>query len=147
VLEIRAATPEANTAAIDPADLVSEKLAKLAFDLSSRYRPLCKREIQPFERGYWRIPCAGWPADVRRDLWLFLTNYIQSGLAGWAVWCRRDEDHGQVRLYCWAHVAKHMYLLLYIGSGRLLKGTPAKWVDAEGEVVIEVTPHERPAAT
>jgi hypothetical protein len=56
------------------------------------------------------------------------------------VWCRRSEDWSQIRLYGWAHVAKHTYLLLYLASGRVVKMTGARWVDAEGEVIIAVAP-------
>lgn len=143
VLEIRSPSPPVAADTIEPADLVSDMLAKLARDISSRYRPLVRRPTQPFERGYWRLNCSAWPRDARRSLWLFLTNYLKSQLAGWGVWCRRDPPHALVRLFCWAHVAKHMYLLLYIGSGRLLKGTRAEWIDAEGYVVLEVPPVDR----
>ena len=140
-LEIRAPSPPAGTDDLAPSQLISEKLAKLACDISSRYRPQVRRATEPFERGYWRLDCGAWDDETRRDLWLFLTNYIESGLAGWGVWCRRDASRTGLRLYSWAHVAKHMYLLLYIGSGRRLKFTGTQWVGADGEVVLEVPPH------
>ncbi|UKZ73186.1 hypothetical protein TrVFT333_000827 [Trichoderma virens FT-333] len=128
---------------IEPEDLISDKLAKLAKDLSSRYRPIAKRPTEPLERGYWLLNCTGWSQDTRLEAWVFLANYLRSGLAGWGVWCRRDESHNWIRLYCWAHVAKHMYLLLYLASGRHLKTTGAQWIDGDGEVVLEVSPVEK----
>ncbi|KAL6872660.1 hypothetical protein HDV57DRAFT_255178 [Trichoderma longibrachiatum] len=139
-LEIRPPSPPAGIVDLEPADLIPDKLAKLAQDLSSRYRPVPRRELEPLERGYWLVDCSGWSDDVFREGWLFLGNYLRSGLAGWGVWCRRDEARRWIRLYCWAHVAKHAYLLLYLASGRQMKGTGAKWIGADGEVAVEVLP-------
>jgi hypothetical protein len=123
--------------------LISEKLAKLARDLSSRYRPTTKRDIEAFERGYWLINCNGWDPTVRFDTWVFLANYLKSGLAGWGTWCRRDKTHDWIRLYCWGHVVKHTYLLLYLASGRQIKTSGAKWYGADGEVALEIPPYEK----
>ncbi|KAK7430772.1 hypothetical protein QQZ08_002561 [Neonectria magnoliae] len=142
-LEIRPPSPPVGVADVDPSDLVSEKMAKLASDLSSRYRPAWKREIDPFERGYWLLDCTGWSPDVRFSAWGFLTNYLRSGLAGWGTWCRRDNSHDWIRLYCWGHVAKHTYLLLYLASGRQLKNTGARWYGAGGELVLDVPPYDK----
>ncbi|EGR47760.1 uncharacterized protein TRIREDRAFT_22573 [Trichoderma reesei QM6a] len=142
-LEIRPPSPPAGIVDLEPADLVPDKLAKLAQDLSSRYRPVARRDLEPLERGYWLIDCTGWSDDVFREGWLFLGNYLRSGLAGWGVWCRRDESRSWIRLYCWAHVAKHTYLLLYLASGRQMKGTGGKWIGADGEVALEVLPVEK----
>ncbi|KAI1031599.1 hypothetical protein LB504_001217 [Fusarium proliferatum] len=142
-LEIRPPSPPVGVDDIDPADLISEKLAKLARDLSSRYRPTIKRDIEAFERGYWLINCSGWDPDVRFDTWIFLANYLKSGLAGWGTWCRRDRTHDWIRLYCWGHVAKHTYLLLYLASARQVKTSGAKWYGADGEVALEILPYEK----
>ncbi|KAF7536613.1 hypothetical protein G7Z17_g13014 [Cylindrodendrum hubeiense] len=143
-LEIRAPSPPVGVTDVDPADLISEKMAKLARDLSSRYRPSSKREIDPFERGYWLLDCATWNPEIRFAAWVFLNNYLRSGLAGWGTWCRRDDSHDWVRLYCWGHVAKHTYLLLYLASGRQLKHTGANWYGADGDLVLEVLPYDKP---
>ncbi|RFU82105.1 hypothetical protein TARUN_93 [Trichoderma arundinaceum] len=142
-LEIRPPSPPAGITDLEPADLISDKLAKLARDLSSRYRPIAKRPTEPFERGYWLLDCTSWTEDTRSEAWIFLANYLRSGLAGWGVWCRRDESRKWIRLYCWAHVAKHTYLLLYLASGRHLKATGAEWIGADGEVALEVPPTEK----
>ncbi|KAF4510605.1 hypothetical protein G6O67_002481 [Ophiocordyceps sinensis] len=152
-LDIRPPSPPAGTAHVDPASLVSDKLAKLARDLSSRYRPEpARRALEPLERGYWLLDCSGWPPQTRRDTWVFLTNYLGSGLAGWGVWCRRGADaaprqqrqqqqqHAWIRLYCWACVAKHTYLLLYLASGRHVRATGAAWYGADGQAALEVPP-------
>ncbi|KAL7922639.1 hypothetical protein ACQKWADRAFT_291992 [Trichoderma austrokoningii] len=146
-LEIRPPSPPTGIVHLEPSDLVSEKLDKLARDLSSRYRPQENRPTVPFERGYWLVDCTTWSSETHAEAWTFLANYLRSGLAGWGVWCRRDESHGWIRLYCWAHVAKHAYLLLYLASGRHLKATGAKWIDGDGEIATEVPPAGSDSAT
>lgn len=142
-LEIRPPSPPAGVSDVGPPDLVSEKLAKLGTDLSSRYRASSARHIDSFERGYWLLDCAAWSQDARSSAWVFLNNYLRSGLAGWGTWCRRGESHDWIRLYCFGHVVKHTYLLLYLASGRQLKMTGASWFDAAGKMVLEVSPHEK----
>ncbi|KID86982.1 hypothetical protein MGU_05760 [Metarhizium guizhouense ARSEF 977] len=137
-LDIRPPSPETSTVNLDPTSLVSPKLDKLSRDLSTRYKPISARQIDPFERGYWLVDCTSWSDQTRLDTWVFLTNYLRSGLAGWGVWCKRDKMHDWMRFYCWGHVAKHIYLLMYLASGREIKTTGARWFDAEGEVVLEV---------
>lgn len=144
-LEIRPPSPPVGINDINPASLVPTKLAKLEADLSSRYRPEAARELQPLERGYWLLECRSWSEESRINTWAFLTSYLRSGLAGWGVWCRRDPAHGWIRLYCWGHIAKHTYLLLYLASERQLKFTGAEWRDGGGDVVLRVLPHDRPA--
>ncbi|KAF4446639.1 hypothetical protein F53441_9770 [Fusarium austroafricanum] len=142
-LEIRSPSPSVGVDNVAPADLISEKLAKLAHDLTSRYRPTEKRKIDPFERGYWLLNCSDWNPAIRFDAWVFLSNYLKSGLAGWGTWCRRDNTHDWLRLYCWGHVAKHTYLLLYLASGRQVKTTGAKWYGADGVAALEILPYEK----
>ncbi|KAG5926734.1 hypothetical protein E4U42_002988 [Claviceps africana] len=137
-LSILPPSPPPSVSPLVPSSLISPKLDKLARDLSSRYNPLPHRSLRPLERGHWLVDCRAWSPSARLDAWLFLSNYLSSGLAGWAVWCSRDESRHRITLFCWAHVAKHMYLLLYLASGRELKSTGAQWHDASGEPVIEV---------
>jgi hypothetical protein len=144
-LEIIPPSPSAGIHVLQADDLIPSQLAKLTIDLSSRYRPSPpKRDIDPLERGYWLLDCDAWPPAVRESTWLFLQQYLRSGLAGWGVWCRREENpHRFLRAYCWGHVVKHAYLLLYLASERRLKGTVASWIDADGQVVIEVPSHNK----
>ncbi|KAM3509496.1 hypothetical protein MY10362_000576 [Beauveria mimosiformis] len=149
-LSARPPSPPVGIDRLDLSSLVSAKLAKLARDLSSRYRPLLRRRsssstadgasLDPLERGHWRVDCRRWTPALRADAWAFLASYIRSGLAGWGVWCRRDPDGCTLKLYGWAHVAKHTYLLLYLASGRQIKTTGAQWFDAEGKVALEIVP-------
>ncbi|VUC20560.1 unnamed protein product [Clonostachys rosea] len=140
-LEIWSPSPPVSVDDLELPITVPERLAKLAADLSSRYRPESDRDITPLERGYWLVDCSSWSRDVRLDLWNFLIPYIEGGLAGWGVWCRRDAALDEVRLYCWGSLVKHAYLLLYLASGRHLKYTGAVWKDAEAKPVLRVLPH------
>jgi hypothetical protein len=142
-LEIMPPSPPSGIYTIHPDDLIPSQLSKLAADLSSRYRPSAPtRDLESLERGYWLIDCDSWPVTTRDSTWAFLTRYVRSGLAGWGVWCRREETpHRFVKAYCWGHVVKHTYLLLYLASERRLKGTGGVWIDADGEVVIRVPPY------
>ena len=137
-LEIRPPSPPPSTSKLDSSTLIPPKLAKLAVDLSSRYRPTTTRPINDLERGYWLMDCTTWSDDIRLEAWVFLTQYVGCGLAGWGVWCTRGEDRDWVRLYCWGCAVKHTYLLMYLASGRRMKLTGAKWMDAGGEQVVEV---------
>ena len=49
----------------------------------------------------------------------------------------RVPRHGEaVKVYCWGEVVGEIWLLLFIASGRGVKGTGARWVDAGGVAVI-----------
>lgn len=139
-LEIWSKAPPVGVNDVIPSDFISEKLGKLSKQLSSRYRPEASREIRPFERGYWLLDSTTWSNGTHISFWEFLETYLEGGLAGWGVWCRRDEDRRWVRFYCWGHIVKHIYLLLYLASGRQLKVTGAEWMDAGGELVVRVRP-------
>lgn len=137
-LELRPPSPPVSLDILKPPDLVPEELADLARRLSSRYHPLPRRPTSPLERGYWLLDCATWTRQTRSSAWRFLANYLASGRAGWGVWCRRDPSRRWLRLYCWACVAQHTYLLLYLASARQIKATGAAWVGADGEVALQV---------
>ncbi|CEJ81745.1 hypothetical protein VHEMI01859 [[Torrubiella] hemipterigena] len=141
-LAIRPPSPPVSVQILEPHSLIPPKLEKLASDLSSRYKPVYgSQSIQPFDRGYWLVDCSSWPPHVQDEAWSFLSNYIQGGLAGWGVWCRRGSVSGDwLRIYSWAHVAKHTYLLAYLASGRHIKTRGASWYGADGEVLITVQP-------
>ena len=142
-LEIRPPSPPVGLDIMNPEDMISDKFAKLAKDLTGRYRPELKRQVESFERGYWLLDCKTWDMESRMRMWVFLNNYLHRQLAGWGTWCRRDANYEWIRLYCWGHVVEHTYLLLYLSSERYLKRTSAAWYDAGGELVIQVPPHEK----
>ena len=140
VKELWAGLPPIGVDDIEPSSFVSEKLDKLASQLSSRYRPQAARDVEPFERGYWLVDSTSWDIETHIAFWEFLTPYLKNGLAGWGVWCKRDDTRRWIRLYCWGHIVKHTYLLLYLASGRQMKVTGAEWMDGAGDMVIRVPP-------
>ncbi|KAK3396493.1 hypothetical protein B0T20DRAFT_442436 [Sordaria brevicollis] len=121
--------------------LITPILAKLAIDLklTRRYRPsLQTRPLRPYERGYWLVDCSSWSRALKEECWSFLDDYLDSGVAGWGVWCTRDEGFTRMRMYCWGAVVGHIYLLLYVISKREVKYTGVEWRDGEGVVVVRV---------
>ncbi|KAL8746186.1 MAG: hypothetical protein Q9190_001769 [Brigantiaea leucoxantha] len=53
----------------------------------------------------------------------------------------RDEDGEEmevVKVYCWGEVVREVWLLLLLGSGRGIKGRGARWIDAAGNVVVQM---------
>lgn len=142
-LEVLPPSPPVTMDDLDPSDLVTEHLDKLVHKLSYRYQPTLKRDINPLERGYWDVDCSAWPPQTRRGAWQFLYCYIDTGMAGWGVWCSRNHTHDSLRLYCWGHLLPHTYLMLYLATERGIKYTGADWKDASGEVILQVLPSEK----
>ncbi|KAI1458996.1 hypothetical protein F4805DRAFT_98070 [Annulohypoxylon moriforme] len=138
-LELRAPDPSISMTEVEPNNFITPGLEKLAQDLNipKRYRPReTKRDIRPFERGYWLVDCSAWDPQLKRDAWAYLANYIGTGVAGWGIWCRRDLDFRWLRVYCWGSVTAHVYLLLYLASQRKILYTGSSWVDSEGIPVV-----------
>ncbi|KAK2020143.1 hypothetical protein LZ32DRAFT_10535 [Colletotrichum eremochloae] len=146
-LEIHPVGPPIGISDLTPDDLLTPKLRELArqLNISKRYAPVVqKRELRPFERGYWQLNWTKWRPTLRERAWHFLTDYILEGFAGWGVWCKRAEDWTRLRVYCWGHIAGHVYLALYLASERALKKDAARWVDGAGEVVVITHGHGNP---
>ncbi|KAL2122495.1 hypothetical protein VTJ04DRAFT_2950 [Mycothermus thermophilus] len=147
-LEIIPPPPPASTRDLRPEDLITDLLARLAqeLDLPKRFRPASQaRDLRPFERGYWRLDCRAWDAELKRSCWGFLANYLAKGAAGWGTSCRRDEEFKELRVYCWGCTVGHVYLVLYLASRRMVLYTGAEWVGGDGEVVV-VMPEKGVAA-
>lgn len=148
-LEIRSPEPPVSCSDLDVSHVITPRLEKLARDvrLDKRFEQRKKqtRELRPFERGYWLVDCSSWPEEARHMAWGFLGNYVGNGLAGWGIWCRRDDDYKSMRLYCWGCAAGYMFLVLWLSSQRELNYVESTWVAGGGEVVITMDPkYERP---
>lgn len=144
LLEVDAPGPPTGMDVILPASLITPNLSVLAnlLQMSRRFRPVeTRRDLRPFERGYWLVDCSGWDGDMVRQAWGFLYNYVSQGLAGWGCRCVRDENWQWMRLWCFGHVVGHTYLLLYLASERKLKTERAQWIDGEGLVVLVTEGH------
>lgn len=145
-LELYAPDPPVSTSLVEPQGLVTPNLGRLAKSLETEKPFLPKeqtRELRPTERGYWLLDCATWSAELKRDCWAFLANYIGTGAAGWGVSCRRDADFRWVRTYCWGTVVPHIYQLLYLATQREVLFTGAAWVGGDGETVVVMGARER----
>ena len=100
---------------------------------------------------------------MKHHLWVFLDDLITTGRAGWGTWCVREtpeqspragrdsdkeneeqshtvpQPQGEVvKVYCWGEVVGEIWLMLFIGSERAIKGVGAKWVDAGGVAVLSM---------
>lgn len=138
-LELYAPEPPTNNAHLEPDDLISDGLSKLgtALQIPKRFCPEQQsRALRPFERGYWSLDCSDWTPELRSEAWVFLSNYVGGGVAGWGVWCRRDADFNTLKVYCWGHVVAHIFLVLYLASRRKILYTGATWTDGDSKVVI-----------
>lgn len=48
----------------------------------------------------------------------------------------REREREVVKVYCWGEVVGEVWLALFIGSKRKIKGSGARWVDAGGVAVV-----------
>ena len=103
------------------------------------YKPVfVSRDLRQSERGYWTFDIKPWPAQLRLDFFQFLAKMIEPGRVGWGVWCTRDPTSLEVRIYCWGEIARHVYLMLYVASKSKVRKLGLNWVDADGEVVVQM---------
>lgn len=132
---------------------VTETLRYLAEEsvVAKVFNPIGQaRELRLLERGYWFIRTSAWPLDVQVQFWTFLENMVGSGKAGWGVWCVREPQQtpgadaelghslGDVKVFCWGEIAKHVYLMLYAASQSKVRKCGLQWIDAEDQVVIQM---------
>jgi hypothetical protein len=122
-------------------------------DLAQNYQPMKHiRDIQPSERGYWRIDTLTWTRQRQFDFWTFLNDLVSKGRAGMGTECFRNvkddgsDDNtalnhlGTVRVYCWGELIKHIWLLCHLGSGGALKNKQTTWISAVYEKPIVYMP-------
>ncbi|GAB7352674.1 hypothetical protein MBLNU459_g3036t2 [Dothideomycetes sp. NU459] len=123
-------------------------------DVASQYNPRhVARTIRISERGYWSVDPGRWSIDQQIKFWGLLERFIGSGNAGWGVWCirevpadmtltnkigRRAPGLGLIKVFCWGEVVMHIYLALFVASSSRIRKADPVWVDAEGEVVIQM---------
>ncbi|KAK4192699.1 hypothetical protein QBC35DRAFT_372965 [Podospora australis] len=140
-LQIISPSPATDNKHLCPEDMVTDVLRRLAQELKleKRFRPEVQtRELRSFERGYWYVDCSSWTPELRHSTWIFLTDYLEKGIAGWGTSCSRDCDYTFFRLRCWGCVAGHMYLVIYVASRRQVLCTGMSWIGADGQHVIKM---------
>ena len=120
------------------------------------FRPLkFSRALRTLERGHWlfKVP-PSWPKERRKQFLDYTERFVVDGRAGWGVWMETGQEGGEddecnheheeedwedvVRLWCWGEVAREIWLMLFVGSKRLIKGIGALWIDAGQEVIIQM---------
>ncbi|XXG94640.1 Rho-type GTPase activating protein Rga1 [Hypoxylon texense] len=138
-IEIRAPEPPVGIGDLDAQSLITPGLERLArdLDISKRYKPHEEtRDLRAFERGFWYLDCSTMEPQLKRDTWAYLANYVGTGVAGWGVWCKRDEGFQWLRVYCWGSIVAHIYLLLYLATQRKVRSTGCSWRDGDGIPVV-----------
>ena len=54
------------------------------------------------------------------------------------LWGENGERTGLIKIFCWGEVVGHVYLAMWVGSRRRVKGLGGVWKDGAGSVVIEM---------
>jgi hypothetical protein len=122
---------------------ITKHLAATKAQNPKRFRTSKKhRTPKADERGYWSINCSTWSRNLQHEFWISVCEHVQSGRLGWGASLHRDassvQELGRLRLYCWAEVAEHMWLILWLCSQGKVAGSQTRWIDADGSVVFEV---------
>lgn len=118
-------------------------------DLAPRYAPsTVSRELRQHERGYWSFNVDPWTNQAQLAFWTFMRDIMLNGSAGWGVWCaasvssndgeKGTQGLGNIHVFCWGQVVPHVYLLLYVASKSRIKRLACQWIDADGEVVVQM---------
>lgn len=112
------------------------------------------RPLSILERGHWTFPTTSFSPTGWDTFWEYLKDFIGAGRASWGVWCvvetGRDLDskkrHGYngddrckvCKVYCWGEIVPEIWLLLFMASHRQIKGCGAAWIDAGGEIIVQM---------
>ena len=112
-------------------------------EIMTRFCPVREnRPLHALERGHWSMDPSTWLRSEQYNFWIFLSEIISSGRAGASTWCSRERDSrdnlGKVKIFCWGEIVPHIYLLMYAGSEGLVKGISARWIDASGEIIVQM---------
>ena len=137
---IRAPAPEPSLQPFKTHITESLKYLSENASLAQSYKPIfVSRDLEQSERGCWAFDIASWPAQLRTEFFQFLAKMIKPGRVGWGVWCTREPCESlRVRVFCWGEVVEHIYLMLYVASKSKVRKLGLKWIDAEGEVVVQM---------
>jgi len=99
-------------------------------------------------RGGWGVWCVWEGGGGRRGggeggLAAGLEDGLADGDAASAAMAGAADRHGGrleggevVKVFCWGEIVGEIWILLFVASGRRVKGVGARWVDAGGEAVV-----------
>lgn len=111
------------------------------------------RSLRTLERGHWTFPTTSFSPTGWDTFWNYLKDFIGAGRASWGVWCvvekgsdlnSRKEDDGSgdrgkvCKVYCWGEIVPEIWLLLFMATHRQIKGCGAAWIDAGGEIIVQM---------
>lgn len=105
----------------------------------------------PLERGSWTIPLSdtawrftcgdGSPAgEAREEMTRMIQDFVRTGQGGWGMSCAVEGEGEEMvmRVFCFAGVVGHVYLLVWVASRSLVGRVGAVWRDGGGVGVVEV---------
>lgn len=49
-----------------------------------------------------------------------------------------DDRCKVCKVYCWGEIVPEIWLLLFMASHRQIKGCGAAWIDADGEIIVQM---------
>lgn len=112
------------------------------------------RPLRILERGHWTFPTISFSPTLWDTFWKYLKDFIGAGRAGWGVWCvvetcsdldsKKRDGHNEddtckvCKVYCWGEIVPEIWLLLFMASHRQIKGCGAAWIDAGGEITVQM---------
>lgn len=130
--------------------------------LSRYFRPAyVARDVGVLERGYWQFCIRIEDGSIRKprrasseqhhsppwtegdfgQFWQGISQFIQHGKAGWGtrlVKEARDSNQWSIRLFTWAELLGHIWVILWILSDKLIQGVPMQWIAGDGSVVVQM---------
>ncbi|KAK5459405.1 hypothetical protein LTS15_003533 [Exophiala xenobiotica] len=141
---------------------VTKTLGRLAIrvPLSNHFRPVyVARDVNVLERGYWQfsihIVDSAIPQDARKEeaacvwtekdfvqFWQNLSRFVQDGKAGWGTALVKEEDgerQWRIRLFTWAEVLGHVWLVLWVLSDKLTERIPMQWIAGDGTLIVKMS--------
>ncbi|KIW51438.1 hypothetical protein, variant [Exophiala xenobiotica] len=141
---------------------VTKTLGKLAVrvPLSNHFRPVyVARDVNVLERGYWQfsihIVDSSTTEAARKDeaacvwtekefvqFWQNLSRFVQDGKAGWGTALVKEEDGERlwrIRLFTWAEVLGHVWLVLWVLSDKLTERIPMQWIAGDGTLIVKMS--------
>ncbi|KIW20403.1 hypothetical protein PV08_00978 [Exophiala spinifera] len=148
---------------------VTKTLRKLAVrvPLSKHFYPYCvTRDVRVLERGYWEFlvgiiesPTTPDPRQAQQkrrndepislcsgrdflQLWRNVSRFIKDGKAGWGTSIvRKQVRRGlwRIRLFTWAEILGHIWLVLWVLSDKLIENIPMHWIDGRGTAVVTMS--------
>jgi hypothetical protein len=122
---------------------ITKHLAAIKAQNPKRFKFLTKLYTPKYDdRGYWSVDCSSWPEKLQHEFWTALCESVLRGRLGWGTTLFRETSSSQalgtVRFYCWAEVAEHIWLLMWLYSKGKIVGSKSKWIDADGAAVFQV---------